>query len=224
EVYAGEILGVAGVVGAGRTEFATTIFGMDKVKSGKVLLDGEDITGLSTRRVLDKGVNYVPEDRFLNGIFKIREVGWNISSAQIRNMSRLFLNRKKEEELADQYISDFRIKVTGQDQIMGSLSGGNQQKGVIARALSTNPKVIILDEPTRGIDAGARGDVYSIIGKLKKQGVAILLISSDLEEIVELSDRAVSMYQGHINHTFTREKIDLDNLTAASFGVYEEGE
>ena len=224
EVYAGEILGVAGVVGAGRTEFATTVFGMDKVKSGKVLLDGEDITGYSTRRVLDKGVNYVPEDRFLNGIFKIRELGWNISSAQIRNMSRLFLNRKKEAELADQYISDFRIKVTGQDQIMGSLSGGNQQKGVIARALSTNPKVVILDEPTRGIDAGARGDVYSIIGKLKKQGVAILLISSDLEEIVELSDRAVSMYQGHINHTFAREKIDLDNLTAASFGVYEEGE
>ena len=194
------------------------------MKSGKVLLDGEDITGYSTRRVLDKGVNYVPEDRFLNGIFKIREVGWNISSAQIRNMSKLFLNRKKEAELADQYISDFRIKVTGQDQIMGSLSGGNQQKGVIARALSTNPKVVILDEPTRGIDAGARGDVYSIIGKLKKQGVAILLISSDLEEIVELSDRAVSMYQGHINHTFAREKIDLDNLTAASFGGYEEGE
>lgn len=224
EVYAGEILGVAGVVGAGRTEFATTIFGMDKVRSGKVLLEGEDITGLSTRKVLDKGINYVPEDRFLNGIYKIREVGWNISSAQIRNMSKLMLNRKKEAQLADQYINDFRIKVTGQNQIMGSLSGGNQQKAVIARALSTNPKVVILDEPTRGIDAGARGDVYSIIGKLKKQGVAVLLISSDLEEIVELSDRAVSMYQGHINHTFEREKIDLDNLTAASFGVYEGGE
>lgn len=223
QVYAGEILGVAGVVGAGRTEFATTIFGMDKAKSGHVYLDGEDITGLSTRKVMDKGVNYVPEDRFLNGIFKIREVGWNISSAQLRNMSKIMLNKKAEKALADQYINDFRIKVTGQDQVMESLSGGNQQKAVIARALSTNPKVIILDEPTRGIDAGARGDVYSIIGKLKKEGVAVLLISSDLEEVVELSDRAVSMYQGHINHTFTKDKIDLDTLTAASFGVYEEG-
>lgn len=222
QVYAGEILGVAGVVGAGRTEFATTIFGMDKPKSGKVLLEGEDITGLGTRKVLDKGVNYVPEDRFLNGIFRIREVSWNISSAALRGMSRIFLNKKKENELADQYIKDFRIKVTDREQLMGSLSGGNQQKAVIARALSTNPKVVILDEPTRGIDAGARGDVYAIIDKLKMEGVAVLLISSDLEEIVELSDRAVSMYQGRINHTFTKDKIDLDSLTAASFGVYEE--
>lgn len=224
QVYAGEILGVAGVVGAGRTEFATTIFGMDKVKSGKFFLEGEDITGLSTKAILDKGINYVPEDRFLNGIFKIREVGWNICSAQLRNASKFFLNKKAESELSDRYIKDFRIKVTGQDQIMGSLSGGNQQKVVIARALSTDPKVVILDEPTRGIDAGARGDVYSIIGELKQKGVAVILISSDLEEIVELSDRAVVMYQGEINHMFPKEKITLDSLTAASFGVYEEGD
>lgn len=221
EVYPGEILGVAGVVGAGRTEFATTIFGMDEVKSGKVELNGEDVTGLSTRKVLDKGINYVPEDRFLNGIFKIGEVGSNLSSAYIRNSSKFFLNGKAEKKLADEYIKNFRIKVTGQDQIMGSLSGGNQQKVVIARALSTDPKVVILDEPTRGIDAGARGDVYSIITQLKKQGVAVLLISSDFEEIVELSDRVVTMYQGRINHRFCGKEITLDNLTAASFGVYE---
>jgi AI-2 transport system ATP-binding protein len=224
EVYPGEILGVAGVVGAGRTEFATTVFGMDEVKSGNVLLDGEDITGLSTRRVLDKGLNYVPEDRYLNGIFKTGEVGVNISSAYLRNSSKFFLNTHGEKKLADQYIRDFRIKVTGQDQIMGSLSGGNQQKAVIARVLSTSPKIVILDEPTRGIDAGARCDVYAIINQLKKQGVAVLLISSDFEEIVELSDRVVTMYQGRINHRFNKKKITLDNLTAASFGVYEEGE
>ena len=222
KVYPGEILGVAGVVGAGRTEFATTIFGMDEVKSGKVYLDGKDITGLSTRKVLDSGLNYVPEDRYLNGIFKIGEVGANISSAFLRNSSRFFLNSKAEKNLADKYIKDFRIKVTGQDQIMGSLSGGNQQKAVIARVLSTSPKVVVLDEPTRGIDAGARCDVYAIINELKKQGVAVLLISSDFEEIVELSDRVVTMYQGRINHRFNKEKITLDNLTAASFGVYEE--
>lgn len=222
ELCPGEILGVAGVVGAGRTEFATTIFGMDEVKSGQVLLDGEDITGFSTREVLDKGLNYVPEDRYLNGIFKISDAGSNITSANLRNMSKIFLNKKAEEELSNKYIDNFRIKVTGQDQIMGSLSGGNQQKIVIARVLSTSPKVVILDEPTRGIDAAARGDVYSIINELKKQGVAILLISSDFEEIVELSDRVVTMYQGCINKKFSKEQIDLDALTAASFGVYEE--
>lgn len=222
ELCPGEILGVAGVVGAGRTEFATTIFGMDEVKSGQVLLDGEDITGFSTREVLDKGLNYVPEDRHLNGIFKISDAGSNITSANLRNMSKIFLNKKAEEILSKKYIDDFRIKVTGQDQIMGSLSGGNQQKIVIARVLSTSPKVVILDEPTRGIDAAARGDVYSIINELKKQGVAILLISSDFEEIVELSDRVVTMYQGCINKKFSKEQIDLDALTAASFGVYEE--
>lgn len=222
EVYPGEILGVAGVVGAGRTEFATTIFGLDEVKSGQVIMDGEDITGASTRTVLDKGINYVPEDRYQNGIFKIGDVGSNLSSAFLRKSSKFFLNTKSEKQLAEDYIKNFRIKVTGQNQIMGSLSGGNQQKVVIGRALSTSPKVVILDEPTRGIDAGARGDVYTIINQLKKQGVAVLLISSDFEEIVELSDRAVIMYQGSINHSFNKEQINLDNLTAASFGVYEE--
>ncbi|PKM52153.1 MAG: ABC transporter ATP-binding protein [Firmicutes bacterium HGW-Firmicutes-7] len=222
EVCSGEVLGVAGVVGAGRTEFATTIFGMDEFISGQVILDGEEITGLSTRTVLDKGLNYLPEDRHLNGIFKIGDAASNISSAHLRNLSKFFLNKKAEVALGEKYIKDFRIKVTGQNQIMGSLSGGNQQKIAIARVLSTSPKVVILDEPTRGVDAGARGDVYAIISQLKKQGVAVLLISSDFEEIVELSDRVVTMYQGRINHRFSKNQIDLDNLTAASFGVYEE--
>ncbi|MDF2820664.1 MAG: transporter ATP-binding protein [Clostridiales bacterium] len=221
-VYPGEIVGMAGVVGAGRTEFATTIFGMDEVKSGQVILNGEDITSLKTTEVLDKGLNYVPEDRFLNGIFKISDITSNTSSAIVRTSSNFLLNRKKEKEVTDEYIKDFRIKATGQDQILGSLSGGNQQKVVIARALSTAPKLVILDEPTRGIDAGARGDVYTIINQLKESGVAILLISSDLEEIVELSDRAVTMFQGKLTNSFDRAHINLDNLMAASFGVYEE--
>lgn len=222
-VYPGEILGLAGVVGAGRTEFATTIFGKDRVKSGEVILDGEDVTGLKTSRILDKGINYVTEDRYLNGIFRISDVAANTSSASFNRMGKFFLNYKLEKKLADKYITEFRIKVTGQDQIMGSLSGGNQQKIVIARALSTLPKVVILDEPTRGIDAAARQDVYKIINMLKNQGVAILLISSDLEEIVELSDRAVTMFRGKINQTFNKDEINQDNLMAASFGVYKRG-
>jgi len=226
KLYPGEILGVAGVVGAGRTELATTIFGRDKVLGGKVILDGKDITGLSTKKVLEAGLNYVPEDRHLHGLFKIADVAVNTTSAKLsdKSMGRFFLNRKKEYEVTQKYIDDFRIKVTGQSQLAGSLSGGNQQKIVIGRSLSTNPKVVILDEPTRGIDAGARGDVYTIIKELRKQGVSVLLISSDMEEIVELSDRAVSVFQGHINAEFSKNEINQDNLMAAAFDVNTEKE
>jgi AI-2 transport system ATP-binding protein len=185
EVYPGEILGVAGVVGAGRTELAEAIFGIGEVISGKVYLDGQNITGLKTTDIIKKGLNYVPEDRHLNGIFDIADVRTNLTSAALRWLSKVYLNPRKERDITGKYIKDFRIKVTGQEQILKFLSGGNQQKVVIGRTLSTLPKVIILDEPTRGIDAGARADVYKIIHELKKQGFAVLLISSDMEEIVE---------------------------------------
>ncbi len=221
ELYPGEILGVAGVVGAGRTELATTIFGRDKVLGGRVILDGRDITGLSTKKVLEAGLNYVPEDRHLHGLFKIADVAVNTTSALLSEkvMGKFLLNRKKEKEVTQKYIDDFRIKVTGQSQLAGSLSGGNQQKIVIGRSLSTMPKVVILDEPTRGIDAGARGDVYTIIHQLRRQGVSVLLISSDMEEIVELSDRVVSVFQGRINAEFQKADINQDNLMAAAFDV-----
>ena len=226
KLYPGEILGVAGVVGAGRTELATTIFGRDKALGGRVILDGKDITGLSTKRVIEAGLNYVPEDRHLHGLFKIADVAVNTTSAFLpdKSMGRFLLNRKKEREVTQKYIDDFRIKVTGQSQMTGSLSGGNQQKIVIGRSLSTGPKVVILDEPTRGIDAGARGDVYAIIHQLRKQGVSVLLISSDMEEIVELSDRAVSVFQGRINAELSKEEINQDNLMAAAFDVKQEKE
>lgn len=223
EVYPGEILGLAGVVGAGRTEIATTIFGKDIVRGGKVLLLGEDITGMKTKQVMRKGLSYVAEDRFLHGIFRISDVAANTSASSLSSMGRFFMNFGRERRLTDEYVRSFRTKVTGCDQLMGSLSGGNQQKVVIARSLSTQPKLLILDEPTRGIDAAARGDVYAIIQQLREQGLAILLISSDMEEIVELSDRAVTMYCGRINHCFEKHEINQDNLMAAAFGVYEGG-
>lgn len=221
EVYPGEILGVAGLVGAGRTELATTIFGRDKVLSGKAILDGQDITGLSTAEVIKAGINYVPEDRRLNGLFGLSSVAANTTSALLnsKEMGKVILDSSKEREVAGKYIDDFRTKVTGQDQEAGSLSGGNQQKIVIGRALSTNPKLVILDEPTRGIDAAARGDVYSIIHELKRKGLAIMLISSDMEEIVELSDRAIVMFQGHKRGQLDKAEISQTSLMNASFGI-----
>lgn len=221
KVYPGEILGVAGVVGAGRTELATTIFGRDKVLGGSATLDGADVTGMKTAKLLEAGINYVPEDRHLHGLFKITDVAANTTSAILsrKAMGGFFLNRQTEQEVTQKYIDDFRIKVTGQGQFSGSLSGGNQQKIVIGRSLSTKPKLVILDEPTRGIDAAARGDVYSIIHQLRNEGVSIMLISSDMEEIVELSDRAVTVFQGRINGEFKKDDINQDNLMAAAFGV-----
>lgn len=224
KIYPGEILGVAGVVGAGRTELATTIFGRDKVLKGKAILDGRDVTGLSTAQILQAGINYVPEDRRLNGLFTISDVAANTTSSLLRDkkMGGFFLDRKAEREVTQRYVDDFRIKVTGQEQTAGSLSGGNQQKIVIGRALSTAPRLVILDEPTRGIDAAARGDVYSIIHKLKAEGVAIMLISSDMEEIVELSDRAVVVFSGRIRGELEKSEISQASLMVASFGVAEE--
>jgi AI-2 transport system ATP-binding protein len=223
DVYPGEILGLAGVLGAGRTELAVTLFGRDAVKAGTVLLNGRDITGLPTDKVMAAGLNYVPEDRYLHGIFRLSDVAANASSAAFDRMSRFFMNFGAERKLARKSIEDFGIRVTGQDQTMGSLSGGNQQKVVIARALSTNPSVIILDEPTRGIDAAARGDVYATINRLKEKGVGVLLVSSDIEEIVELSDRALTMYRGRINRCFRKEDINQDNLMRAAFGIQASG-
>lgn len=221
KVYPGEILGLAGVIGAGRTEIATTIFGRDKVLSGKAFLDGKDVTGLSTKDVLRAGINYVPEDRHLNGLFRISDVAANTTSALMggKKLGTFFLDRGVEYDLTQKYVDDFRIKITGQDQLLEDLSGGNQQKVVIGRSLSTLPKLVILDEPTRGIDAATRGDVYTIIQELRDQGVSVLLISSDMEEIVELSDRVVTMCQGRLNGEFIGEDINQDNLMAYSFGL-----
>lgn len=224
DLYPGEILGIAGVVGAGRTELISTIFGRDKTLGGSVVLDGQDITGLPTSKILQAGINFVPEDRHYHGLFKIRSISSNTTSALLntREIGRVNMNRSRQKQIAAKYAQDFRTKIVSLEDLIGSLSGGNQQKVVIARALSTSPKVVILDEPTRGIDAAARGDVYNIIRQLKEAGVAVLMVSSDIEEVVELADRAITVFKGRINGEFKREEITQDVLTSASFGIAHE--
>ena len=223
-LYPGEILGIAGVVGAGRTELISTIFGRDKTLGGKVVLAGKDITGLPTKQILKEGINFVPEDRHYHGLFKIRSISSNTTSALLGGdaIGRVNMNRRAQKKIAQKYVDDFRTKIVSLEDLIGSLSGGNQQKVVIARSLSTTPKVVILDEPTRGIDAAARADVYAIIRQLKEAGVAVLMVSSDIEEVVELADRAITVFQGRINGEFSRDEITQDVLTSASFGIVQE--
>ena len=188
---------------------------------GKVYLDGKDVTGHKTSQILREGINFVPEDRHYHGLFKIRSISSNTTSALLgtTEIGSVNMNRRKQNAIAQKYVDDFRTKIVSLEDLIGSLSGGNQQKVVIARALSTKPKVVILDEPTRGIDAAARSDVYRIIEQLKNAGVAVLMVSSDMEEVVELADRAITVYQGRINAEFLHEEITQDALTAASFGI-----
>ncbi|WP_462410537.1 sugar ABC transporter ATP-binding protein [Neobacillus sp. Marseille-QA0830] len=223
EVYKGEVVGLAGLVGAGRTEIAEAIYGINPVQSGKVYLDGKDITNLSVKETINSGLAYIPEDRFLNGIFSISSVRNNITS-QIIKRHGIFTKKRLEEQVANQYIERLRIKLSSLEEEIKSLSGGNQQKAVIARALSMNPKLIIMDEPTRGIDAAARGDIYSIITELKTQGFSILLISSDLEEIERISDRIYAVYQGTCHVCLSLDEINAVNVMKAAFGAFEGSE
>lgn len=217
------MVGLAGLVGAGRTEIAEAIYGINKVKSGKVYLHGKDITDLSARETIESGLAYIPEDRFLNGIFSISSISSNVT-AQIIKKRRFFLDKKFEKEVTDEYVDKLSIKISSHDDEIKSLSGGNQQKVVIARILSTNPKLIIMDEPTRGIDAAARGDIYSIITQLKEQGYSILLISSDLEEIERISDRIYAIYRGKCIARLGFDEINATNVMKAAFGTYEGSE
>ncbi len=224
KVWPGEILGLAGVVGAGRTEMATTIFGRDKALGGDVLLDGRSIMGKRTRELIDLGINYVPEDRFRDALFCLRDVEENTTSSllEAKSLGGLLVDRREAERVTGDYIKLFGIKVTDMYQEVGGLSGGNQQKIVIGRTFATAPKLVILDEPTRGIDAAARDDVYQVLQQLRSTGVAIMLISSDMEEIVELADRAAVMFRGRIDAEFSKDQISQDRLMAASFGISPE--
>ncbi|MBA9025621.1 sugar ABC transporter ATP-binding protein [Peribacillus huizhouensis] len=223
DVYKGEVVGLAGLVGAGRTEIAEAIYGMNKVHSGKIYLKGKDITDLSANEKIESGLAYIPEDRFLNGIFSISSISSNVT-AQVIKKHRFFIDKKFEKDITDEYVNKLSIKISNQDDEVKSLSGGNQQKVVIARILSTNPQIIIMDEPTRGIDAAARSDIYSIITQLKEQGYSILLISSDLEEIERISDRIYAIYRGTCQVCLGFDEINATNVMGAAFGTYKGSE
>ncbi|MFB4167382.1 sugar ABC transporter ATP-binding protein [Virgibacillus sp. JSM 102003] len=223
EVHKGEVVGIAGLVGAGRTEIAESIYGITPVKSGNIYLNGTDITNLSINETVGNGLAYIPEDRFLHGIFSISSIRNNITAQVIKDHG-FFINKKLEEQITERFVEKLRIKLSSHDEEIKSLSGGNQQKVVISKILATNPQLIIMDEPTRGIDAAARSDIYTIISELKEQGFSILLISSDLEEIERISDRIYGIYRGICNASLDATEINATNVMKAAFGSYEGSE
>ena len=217
EVHEGEILGFAGLVGAGRTEIMRSVFGADPVLEGAVWMEGEKLVCRTPADAIKKGIALCPEDRKDQGIVPYRSIEENISISILSKLSRFgFLNRRREAEIAENGIHEFNVKTPDRFKKIGELSGGNQQKVILARWLAASPKVLILDEPTKGIDVGAKQEIYQMVCNLAKRGMAVILISSELPEVLGLSDRIVVMCQGHIAGELSREEAtDEKVLTLA---------
>lgn len=197
DVRAGEILGISGLMGAGRTEIAQAIYGLASADSGEIYINGEEVKIKSPKEAVDKGIGYVSEDRKGLGFIPELSVKQNLTLANLsEHCQGIFINNPKEIKAADQMISDLKIKASGRDQKVTHLSGGNQQKVVIGKVLAASPKVIILDEPTRGVDVGAKFEIYKLISTLASQGIAIIMISSELPEILGMSDRILVLSKG----------------------------
>ena len=213
EVRAGEVVGFAGLIGAGRTELAKVVFGALPKNSGRVLLDGQTADIHRPDDAVRLGIGFSPEDRKREGLILVRSVLENVSLASLRRLRRFhFMRRGMERRLVTDYAERLRIRTPGIDQEAGKLSGGNQQKVVLARWLAVRPKVLILDEPTRGIDVGAKAEIYGLIDDLANEGMAIMFISSELPEVISLSDRIYVMQNGRITgeltgHEATEERI-----------------
>ena len=194
ELRKGEVLGITGLIGAGRTEMVSALFGLLKPDGGEIVFEGQKRSIKNPAQAIDMGIVMVPEHRKEQGIIPQMGVGYNISVAVLNAFIKLMgVNGKKENDIIEQYMRALKVKASSHHQHIVNLSGGNQQKAIIARWLATNPKVLILDEPTKGIDIGAKTEIYSIIDELAKQGVAIILISSELPEVINTSDRIIIM-------------------------------
>jgi ribose transport system ATP-binding protein len=205
---AGEVLGVAGLVGAGRTELAKVLFGAAKLESGEILVGGKPVKISSPRDAIRAGIGLIPENRKEEGCFLGMSVAWNISFANLRRLSTgLVVRRPAEKALAVRFHDLLKIKTPNLGQLVKNLSGGNQQKVVIAKTLATDSRVLIFDEPTRGIDVGARHEIYKLMGNLVEQGISILMITSDMEELLGMSDRIVVLHEGRVAGTV--EKPDF---------------
>ncbi len=222
ELRRGEIVGLAGFVGSGRTEVARSIFGIDPLDTGRLWIEGEEFRPRSPRAALRRGLAYLPEDRLHQGLVQPMSVGKNVSMAVLPELTPGgFLRPRRERALARRFMNQLRIKATSPAQIVRSLSGGNQQKVVLSKWLAADPKILILDEPTHGVDVGTKADVHRTISHLAAQGLTILLISSELLEVLGMSDRILVMREGRLVAEIGRAEATQERVIAAAAGVAE---
>jgi inositol transport system ATP-binding protein len=214
EVRRGEILGLAGLVGAGRTEVARAIFGADHFDSGRVLVNGSPVDIRSPRDAIRHGIGLVPEDRKQQALFLALAVRPNLSMAAHQHIQRfgIFVDEAAERSMVEDFRKALNIRMAGPEQVIANLSGGNQQKVVLARWLALRPKVLIVDEPTRGIDVGAKVEVHQLLFEMARNGIAVIAISSELPEIMAISDRIVTMREGHVTGETLRDAATEEQL------------
>jgi ABC-type sugar transport system ATPase subunit len=220
-VKPGEIVGMYGLIGSGRSEMARVVFGEMERDSGEIEYDGRTLGSYNTRFAVDQGIYYVPEDRGNQGIFALHSIKYNMTSSFFNLFSKAtgFLQLKKETGLVQDQIAKYSIKTDDQNKKIVSLSGGGQQKVVLARWLMDKPKLLILDEPTRGIDVKTKTEIHELIVSLAEEGVAILLISSDMPEVIRLSDRMLTMHKGRIVGELHREQVTEEKILRMALGL-----
>jgi ribose transport system ATP-binding protein len=219
-VRRGEVLGFYGLVGAGRTEIAETLFGLRDPSAGQILIDGEEVRIASPAEAIARGISLVPEDRKGQGLVLGMNCRDNMTLPQVDDLrAGPFMAEGAEVAIFDQYRDRLDIRTPGWKQLVGNLSGGNQQKIVIAKWLAMRPNVLIVDEPTRGIDVGSKAEIHNLIRELAGQGYAVIVISSEMPEVLHVSDRIVAMYHGELIRTFTDEEVTEDSLVQAISGI-----
>ncbi|SFB12188.1 ribose transport system ATP-binding protein [Lentibacillus halodurans] len=218
-VKEGEILGVAGLMGAGRSEMVETIFGYARKQNGRLYLNGQELTVKHPSDAIKAGIGFITEDRKSKGLLTDFSIGDNISLTNMKSISKNgVISAKKEHRLIAELMDRLKVKATGAAQEAKALSGGNQQKVVIAKWLGIKPKLLILDEPTRGVDVGAKKEIYSIMNELTKNGVAIIMVSSELPEILGVSDRIMVIHEGKIATILNRDEADQEKIMTAAAG------
>ena len=220
EIKSGEIVGVAGLVGAGRTEMLQALFGVMPALDGSMEVQGHSVVIRSPIQAIQNGLALVPEDRKQQGLVLEMAVRENMSLASLgRDQNKGFLNHRREEDISREMVAEMKIKTPSDLQEVQYLSGGNQQKVVLGKWLAMKPRVLFLDEPTRGIDVGAKQDIYKLMEKLAEEGVAILFVSSEMEEIIGMSDRAIVMHEGKLTGTLMRDELTEESVMRLATGT-----
>ncbi|AXY24949.1 D-xylose ABC transporter ATP-binding protein [Suicoccus acidiformans] len=221
DVRAGEVLGFSGLMGSGRSEIMHGIFGSVPLASGQIIIDGETVKVNTPQEAMDAGIAFVTEDRKSEGLLLDKSIRENLTLTNFDELApNGFIKEKEEKDLANSAVDMFKIKTFNIETETGNLSGGNQQKVVIAKWVLSNPRVLILDEPTRGVDVGAKEEIYQIINDLTEQGIAIIMVSSDLPEIIGMSDRVAVMREGDLRGILEKEQISEENImTLATGGI-----
>ena len=218
ELRSGEVLGFSGLVGAGRSEIMRALFGLDKKDAGRIYIDGKEVSINSAEDAVRHRIGFLPEDRKEQGLILGLDIVKNTSLAHLKALRKgLFIQQSTERSLALSFIGSLDIRTPSETQVVKNLSGGNQQKVVIAKWMSTNPKILILDEPTRGIDVGAKKEIYDLINRLSREGVAIILISSELTEVIGISDRIIVMHEGAVKGEIMADEATQEKIMHMAF-------